>query len=1278
MSENSISTLLPQLLRLYQNSISSYEAMTGAVTGNEETVNIDVIENDNTITKLPVPTFGYLKNEIQRLERNIATLTNYDSASNSSILLPDGSVRSIILQKLEAEASDLTSINSVTNFSVKQNYFFDDFMTPLLYVSFDLTNQISPNTEEAVLSIFYMTIDSQDKLNYFNSELKGSSILEYDSFKSALDDRGISYLEETEVKAISPRNNRYYGTFDVNDISSSTVTQLINGVNTTVVLKTYRLNKLTYSDSDSPFTDTQSIKIGDSLVINQDPISTRYEVVSVDSGTNSVTLKLLEGNSPITIGSEIFKIYKSPESTVSLDLNVGYGEYLAVFIKPVDPNSRIPAINWSPGSAFFTNDLTITLSSGEVKPLYNYYREFVTDFGAYILGLAVDKIPTSSQAITPDSPVLNSSDFKVVQINQQITNKREVAEIEDLNKQKNTLSSEIKELDNAIAAKRSEIANKNYKNSVERDADKNQLDGLVTQRSTKADLYSSIVKSIDAKATDAGLTAADPKYRVRGFFPLPSPKVSNETGAQQIVQFLIEYKYLNTDGSANPVDTFNFQDGNSEASGAFSNWVEVYGPVRPRVYNASSQKYQWATILTQDSDTININQVDIPITKGEQVEIRVRSVSEAGWPSNPALSDYSESVIISFPTEINTDNTLNDIIKQNQESLAAVKLQEAINSKGIDQHLSSSFTANEKYFAHDATVISSGFVSGNQTPIDLFTKLNQLQNEITSLQQVIAGIGGELAVSIIDDQGVETALVKDQLNTFFAGYYADAVNGLSIKKGAIVTKTYFINIKNTNQNPLELISKIFGSSDRKVRESEDPSASSSSSTILPAIYEYLDNFNTYVSSDSTYNTLYKYDLVPLLLTSPDVTSSDPYTQIESLAPYQSSQVKSQFIYSRYYDVAGEEKFYQSVEPGTTTPIYNLDDAENFYGRLSYETSLGASFIFGGSFAYDVVTGKFLPTTSTTFYNNDDNTIEIHTSHPSLARLNTFKSFYESITQDTGTGSGVGVTIPSESDLFTAGYDLYVANERVDSGTYLGRRTIFPVIRNSKYAPLSASSAYTKSQNMYIFEEVANMGTSQTYNITGSPTLIDTSLHITNASTNTGDGLGGVDFQRGAKMSFESDDQYLLGKKSCGSYLFISTDIHSSICVDGKASTSTKKILNGTNNSIKVPVVFQYRMTDFYGSGTSGLGNIGGDSTGSTTNLTYTKRIGFDILIKDGTVYSYDLEVSAKYKSDSLNLNSVPSVSVSTAVSDLQGVIKNLSPAVPQTIGAASTNTISTG
>jgi hypothetical protein len=50
---------------------------------------------------------------------------------------------------------------------------------------------------------------------------------------------------------------------------------------------------------------------------------------------------------------------------------------------------------------------------------------------------------------------------------------------------------------------------------------------------------------------------------------------------------------------------------------------------------------------------------------------------------------------------------------------------------------------------------------------------------------------------------------------------------------------------------------------------------------------------------------------------------------------------------------------------------------------------------------------------------------------------------------------------------------------------------------------------------------------------------------------------------------------------------------------------------GQQNAVSVPLVFQYRMTDYFGttSGT-GLGNIGGDETGSTVNLTYSlKELG---------------------------------------------------------------------
>jgi hypothetical protein len=64
------------------------------------------------------------------------------------------------------------------------------------------------------------------------------------------------------------------------------------------------------------------------------------------------------------------------------------------------------------------------------------------------------------------------------------------------------------------------------------------------------------------------------------------------------------------------------------------------------------------------------------------------------------------------------------------------------------------------------------------------------------------------------------------------------------------------------------------------------------------------------------------------------------------------------------------------------------------------------------------------------------------------------------------------------------------------------------------------------------------------------------------------------------------------------------------------------------------------MTDYAGDNTgTGTGFIGGyDSTpGWTppTQLNYTKKIGIDIYVKDTTVFSFDVQVSATYKRESL-------------------------------------------
>jgi hypothetical protein len=87
------------------------------------------------------------------------------------------------------------------------------------------------------------------------------------------------------------------------------------------------------------------------------------------------------------------------------------------------------------------------------------------------------------------------------------------------------------------------------------------------------------------------------------------------------------------------------------------------------------------------------------------------------------------------------------------------------------------------------------------------------------------------------------------------------------------------------------------------------------------------------------------------------------------------------------------------------------------------------------------------------------------------------------------------------------------------------------------------------------------------------------------------------------------------------------------------------------------------MTDYYGSGTTGIGNIGGDSTGRTVNLKYSKAMGIDIYVKGGDVFSFDVEISAKYSPDNLNLDVIPRVDVTGALYDLQNTIKTIAPSV---------------
>ena len=94
--------------------------------------------------------------------------------------------------------------------------------------------------------------------------------------------------------------------------------------------------------------------------------------------------------------------------------------------------------------------------------------------------------------------------------------------------------------------------------------------------------------------------------------------------------------------------------------------------VKKRVEDPTTGQFSWQVENVENADTININQLDISIQQGESIEIRIKSISEAGYPSNPLESDYSDIVRVDFPQDLIQPATTSSIISQNEKELAPV------------------------------------------------------------------------------------------------------------------------------------------------------------------------------------------------------------------------------------------------------------------------------------------------------------------------------------------------------------------------------------------------------------------------------------------------------------------------------------------------------------------------------------------------------------------------------------------------------------------------------
>ena len=923
---NSLSYFLEQALIMEKNSLETVSKVSDAVTSQKDTVTITLTDpNDpsKTIT-YSIPSFGYLKSEIERLDNTLKTITNIESGSGSRVQLSDGTYRKIVASKLACEAPTITSTNNVTNFNFKSNWLFEDMMNPYLYANVDLSNCIPTETERVLIQRYILNCVNDKQMNYFDNLKNNSTKIDYKSFLKGLLNNGITYVLDENYYDLPPIRRRYSGEFEIDRILENTLSSDGKNILGKVILKS-----LSYTDNNSGIENTVTLSKNDILEIKENPITTRYMVTYVDTSTNEIRIKRLEGYSPIT-NKTVFKISSNQVKKISVEIPVSFDRREVIFIKAIDSDSNIPSSKWSPGIAFYTNELKYTSPQGVTSRLETFYQKNVVDFGNIILSYSKDYYPSIVEGIKPDAPVLrydaeddSASDFKIVQINKQLEEGTEANTFRKLIADKENALSQINNNNKLVEEQKELIQTTKFSTTTEKLNAQNKLAEYVKNQGTYTALYNSIVNQI--KSQYAATYMEKPKYRVRGFWSIPSPKISKSSGPQQIIQFKVRYRYLSESGVANKEEEFTYLDGTTNATGRFSNWNEVLTPMRRRVKD-SDGTYSWEKVNTADPEQININQLDLPIQNGEQIEIQIKSISEAGFPTNPMESDWSESVIIAFSDfpELQGDD-ISEIIAQNRVDASVANVVENITGNSY-AHMASSFYTNDKYFAHNAESITSGFLSPEQTPITLYDKLYDLQNQISAISEQIERMNATLEVKLIDGEDNTNVFTLNEGGTtyIYAGNYIEDKSKVDANKrnGAIITKTYYIDISSDLQSGLELLSKIPG--DRlsmcpnTISEVSDI-ISKSSDNITRNNYEKYDNILTPNSIASDYYKLKgRYDLVPINLSASDIIDY----QISSPNMYQSAQCKGQFIYSRFRNVSDTFDMYANTSEVNGAATFN--------------------------------------------------------------------------------------------------------------------------------------------------------------------------------------------------------------------------------------------------------------------------------------------------------------------------------------------------------------------
>ena len=724
---NSFTTNMSTLIDKVNDVINIAEGINNSISGSD--AEITVKTSDSSIT---LPSYANIIERVRRAENTVATFTR----GYGVIETDDGTYRKISVETVSKPPQDIVNSSVISTFGIDPNWFFESLQYPRCVIRLDLAGQIDPVSDRAYVN--RVIIDSRGTvsngtmsvIDFYNANILNQN-LNYQDLIELLEQYNVQYREDKSEIDFPLTYEKYSGDFAVQSVRLLKNSEGVSQV-------WYFLDTLNYAEVDENgyiLNNTHVLDVNDYLRFDD----ALYKIVEISQSQKRVRLEYAVGYSTIGQGS-ILEFYNQPFTEKIIDVGIGIHEIDILYVKGVNEQFNLLSRNWSNPVTFYTDDLVF--EDNPDMTFSSYYSAYVADFGAAWIAQAKERQISNYNGLKPYAPVLNADNLQVVQINTQLEATLDSETYNDLTSEIAATKSNITALRQTIASNKDLLIQSSSQD--ERENIQNLINTDTTSLNTYTTQYYSLVEELNTLLNESGAIGYSPKYHIRGFFAIPEPRYTDETnklGEQNVIGFEIKYRYLHTDETGVKLSTFEYTDqDNILQTGVFTDWNIITSTIVEKKYDSSTDEYSWDYARTSDGDAVNINQIDIPIRSGEKVEIKARSISEAGYPYNPLKSDWSNSVIISFPDNLTTNDSVTTILETVKDDMTAVVLQETLTAAGVYTHLADSnstykHTANNISYT-DITYDSSGKAT-NVVEVSLQEKMDELVKTIRELQEKI-------------------------------------------------------------------------------------------------------------------------------------------------------------------------------------------------------------------------------------------------------------------------------------------------------------------------------------------------------------------------------------------------------------------------------------------------------------------------------------------------------------------------------------------------------------